>query len=104
MKGGFGLATTAFFGTGLAACGGGQDIAVASPAPLVPPKSLQLNYGATSKSLADALTVPAGYTATVLYRLGTPIAASPVAFKNDGADSARHIRNVPARPIAACYA
>ena len=34
------------------------------------------------------LVVPAGYTATVLYRLGDPIAAGVAAYKNDGTDSA----------------
>jgi secreted PhoX family phosphatase len=41
-----------------------------------------------SKSLADVLTVPAGYTATVLYRLGDPIATGVSAFANNGTDAA----------------
>ncbi len=36
------------------------------------------------KSLADVVTVPAGYTVTVLYRLGDPIAAGIAAYTNDG--------------------
>jgi secreted PhoX family phosphatase len=39
-----------------------------------------------AKSLADIVTVPAGYTATVLYRLGDPIAAGVPAYANDGSD------------------
>ncbi|GAB3542476.1 PhoX family phosphatase [Noviherbaspirillum agri] len=93
LKGTFGVAATTFFGAGLAACGGsGSDSA--SPSPSVGgetadlPKTLKLNFNAVAKSLADALIVPAGYTATVLYRLGDPIAASVAAYKNDGTDTA----------------
>ena len=32
-------------------------------------------FDAVAKNLADAVAVPAGYTASVLYRLGDPIAA-----------------------------
>jgi uncharacterized protein len=52
------------------------------------PKTLKLNFNAVAKSLADILTVPAGYKATVLYRLGDPIAAGVPAYKNDGTDTA----------------
>ena len=75
LKGSFGLATTTFFGTGLTACGGSSD-AVAASITTTETKTLKLNFNAVAKSVADALTVPAGYTATVLYRLGDPIAAS----------------------------
>lgn len=85
LKGSFGLASTAFFGTSLVACGGSSD-AIATTAPEVT-KSLKLNFNAVAKSLADAVTVPAGYTATVLYRLGDPIAAGVADYKNDGTES-----------------
>lgn len=89
LKGSFGLATTAFFGTGLAACGGGSDTpATDTTSPASGSKSLKLNFNAVAKSLADALVVPAGYTASVLYRLGDPIAAGVAEYKNDGTDSA----------------
>ena len=38
--------------------------------------------------MADSLVVPAGYTATVLYRLGDPIAAGVPAYANNGTDAA----------------
>ncbi|WP_194722535.1 PhoX family protein [Noviherbaspirillum malthae] len=85
LKGSFGLASTAFFGTSLVACGGGSDV-IASTAPEIT-KSLKLNFNAVAKSLADAVSVPAGYTATVLYRLGDPIAAGVAEYKNDGTES-----------------
>ncbi|RJF97246.1 PhoX family protein [Noviherbaspirillum saxi] len=88
LKGSFGLASTAFFGTGLVACGGSDAVATTPPttAPEVV-KSLKLNFNAVAKSLADAVSLPAGYTATVLYRLGDPIAAGVADYKNDGSDS-----------------
>lgn len=47
----------------------------------------RLDFTAVPKSLADVVTVPAGYTATVLYRLGDPLAANVPAYANDGTDT-----------------
>ena len=47
----------------------------------------RLDFTAVAKSLDDVVTVPAGYTATVLYRLGDPINAATPAFVNDGSDT-----------------
>jgi secreted PhoX family phosphatase len=90
---GVGTAGTAL----LQACGGGGGgggfpILPPVPAPPAPPPapapapSLKLGFNAVAKSLADVVTVPAGYTASVLYRLGDPIAAGVAAYKNDGTD------------------
>jgi secreted PhoX family phosphatase len=49
---------------------------------------MKLGFNAVAKSLADAVAVPAGYTASVLYRLGDPIASGVAAYKNDGTDDA----------------
>ena len=87
LKGTFGMATTAFFGTSLVACGGSGD-AVAATSPSVETKTLKLNFNAVAKSLADVVSVPAGYTATVLFRLGDPMAAGVADYRNDGTDSA----------------
>ncbi|MEG3088176.1 PhoX family protein [Sphingomonas sp. PB4P5] len=46
-----------------------------------------LGFTAVAKNKDDIVTVPAGYTATVLYRLGDPIAAGVAAYKNDGSDT-----------------
>ena len=45
-----------------------------------------LGFAAVPKSLADVVSVPAGYTVSVLYRLGDPINAATPVFKGDGTD------------------
>ncbi|WP_375419798.1 alkaline phosphatase PhoX [uncultured Sphingomonas sp.] len=45
-----------------------------------------LGFTAVAKSLADMVSVPAGYSVTVLYRLGDPIAAGVPVYANDGTD------------------
>ncbi|MDP2831986.1 MAG: DUF839 domain-containing protein [Pseudomonadota bacterium] len=40
-----------------------------------------------AKSLADLVSVPAGYSVNVLYRLGDPINGSVIDYRNDGSDS-----------------
>jgi secreted PhoX family phosphatase len=45
-----------------------------------------LGFKPVDKSLADAVVVPEGYTAQVIYALGDPLTASTPAFKNDGND------------------
>lgn len=69
---------------GLSACGGDGS---ATPVPLpVPPEKL-LGFAPVAKSLADTVSVPVGYTASVLYALGDPLSASTAAYKNDGTDT-----------------
>ena len=99
---GVGTASTAL----LQACGGGGGGGAAfpvlppapapappappPPAPAPPPPApapLKLNFNAVAKSLDDVVGVPAGYTASVLYRLGDPIAAGVPAYANDGTDA-----------------
>ncbi len=60
---------------------GGTTQATATITPAV------LGFTPVAKSLADVVSVPAGYTASVLYRLGDPIAAGVAAYANDGTDS-----------------
>jgi secreted PhoX family phosphatase len=78
-------ATTSVLGAaGLAGCGGNDNN---QPAPVpAPPAEKLLAFGAVAKSLADVVSVPAGYTASVLYALGDPLSASTAAYKNDGTD------------------
>lgn len=47
----------------------------------------KLDFTAVSKALGDTVIVPAGYSVTVLYRLGDPITADAGAFANDGSDT-----------------
>lgn len=87
LRGGFGTAATVMLGgLGVAACGGGDDDPAPAPAPAAPAETL-LGFGAVAKSLEDKVSVPAGYTATVLLALGDPIAAGVPAFRNDGTDT-----------------
>jgi secreted PhoX family phosphatase len=85
LRGSVGTFGTAMLGgLGVSACGGGDDDEVAAPAA---PAEKLLAFTAVPKSLADAVAVPAGYTASVLYALGDPLAAGTPAYKNDGTDT-----------------
>jgi len=96
LRVGFGSAGAAVLGT-LAGCGGGSDAlaapapAAAAPAPAaapaVAPQALKLSFEAVAKSKADVVTVPAGYTAAVLYAVGDPLDAATPAYLNDGTDT-----------------
>ena len=84
LRGGVGGAATALLGgLSLGACGGGDEEPAAAPAPA----GTLLGFAAVSKSLEDRMTVPTGYTASVLLALGDPLAAGVAAFRNDGTDS-----------------
>ncbi|HRJ52989.1 MAG TPA: PhoX family phosphatase [Candidatus Thiothrix moscowensis] len=83
LKGGFALMATSMFGMGLTACSDSN-----SPAATTATTSgLTLSFNAVAKSVADALTVPAGYTATVLLATGDPINTSVPRYRNDGTDT-----------------
>jgi uncharacterized protein len=84
LRGGVGTAAAAVLSSvGLSACGGDDD-----PAPAPPPPPIdRLSFAAVPKSVADAVSVPAGYAATVLYALGDPLTAATPAYKNDGTDT-----------------
>jgi uncharacterized protein len=47
----------------------------------------KLDFAAAPKNLNDLVTVPAGYSVTVLYRLGDPITGGTSAYANNGTDS-----------------
>ena len=67
------------------------------------PKALKLNFTAVAKSVADALTVPAGYTATVLYPPGR--SRSPPAWPTTATTAPtrpRPLRSAPATTTTAC--
>lgn len=53
----------------------------------LPSAASQLGFNPVAKSLADAVVVPEGYTAQIVYALGDPLTASTPAFKNDGTDT-----------------
>jgi uncharacterized protein len=84
LKGGVGAISMATLGTlGLSACGGGGGGSTPAAAPAEP----ALAFKAVNKSILDKVTVPEGYTATVLYATGDSIDAAVSDYKNDGTDS-----------------
>lgn len=89
LRGGLASAAGAFLGSmGLSACGGGgAQLPPAAGTLASASTDVLLGFNAVAKSLADAVVVPAGYTATVLYALGDPLAAATAAYKNDGTDT-----------------
>jgi len=93
LRGGAATAASALLGAiGLSGCGGSDNDIATLPSPPVgstppPPAEKLLGFSAVSKSLADTVVVPAGYTASVLYAMGDPLTASTPAFKNDGTDT-----------------
>ncbi|MGE4240419.1 PhoX family protein [Ramlibacter sp.] len=88
LRMGVGTAGAAVLGSlSLAACGGGGDDVAAAPAPAPSTTPISLNFPAVAKSTADLVTVPAGYTATVLYALGDPLNAATPDYRNDGTDT-----------------
>jgi len=81
LKGGVGALTMASLGTlGLSACAGNPLLPTAGPAAAV------LGFAAVNKSLADRITVPVGYTATVIYATGDTLDPAVSDYKNDGTD------------------
>ena len=92
MKGGFSTTALAMFGgiggIGLAGCSNSDDNS-STPIPVsTPPVVPTLGFSAVAKSLADAVSIPAGYSMSVLYRLGDPITAAMGEYRNDGTDAA----------------
>ena len=86
LRGGVGSVGTAVLGgVALTACGGGDDDGRTGRTGA--PEATLLGFTAVSKSLADTVVVPAGYTASVIYALGDPLTAATPAYKNDGTDT-----------------
>lgn len=90
FKGMVGTGATAIFGSiAMSACGSSSPTPAPAPAPAPPPAPapVSLRFNAVAKGVADAIVVPAGYTASVLYRCGDPLTAGLAAYKNDGTDT-----------------
>ncbi|MEJ8845201.1 PhoX family protein [Variovorax rhizosphaerae] len=105
LRGGVGALAAATIGPlALGACGGGGSngfpLVAAAPAPApaptptptptptpAPPAGPTLGFNAVSKSLADTVVVPAGYTATVIYATGDSIDPAVGDYRNDGTDA-----------------
>lgn len=68
-----------------AASDAGGKTSVASTTVTVNPPAL--GFTAVAKNKLDVVTVPTGYTVSVINRTGDPIAANVPAYKNDGTDT-----------------
>ena len=97
LKGGVAATGMKMFGSfgliGLAGCGSDNNDASLPAVAAPPPPPPVLGFSAVAKSLADAVSVPPGYTASVLYRLGDPITATTSEYRNDGTDAAASFAN-----------
>lgn len=82
LKGGFATATTSILGFGVV----GELLADEAGARAVRPP--RLGFGAVAKHTEDLLTVPEGYSAQVLYRLGDPIRSAVSEYLNMGTEDA----------------
>ncbi len=86
LRGGVGAAGSVLLGgAGLASlvgCATSGQGAMTANTPLS-----TLGFTPVAKSMADMVSVPAGYKAEVFYALGDPILAGAAAFKNDGTDT-----------------
>lgn len=83
LRGGVGAAGAVLLGgAGLAGCATSGQSAMAASTPLS-----TLGFTPVAKSMADMVSVPAGYKAEIFYALGDPILAGAAAFKNDGTDT-----------------
>jgi len=83
MKLSAGFIGTAFFGSFMAGCNQDDSTTTTSAAA----SAALLSFTPVSKNLNDALTVPTGYTAKVLYRVGDPIKLGVADYLNDGTDT-----------------
>lgn len=88
MLGSAGTGAMAVFGgislSALAGCDSDSDSAAAAPST---PTATKLGFKAVSKSLADAVIVPEGYSYSVLCALGDPLRAATSAYGNLGNDT-----------------
>ena len=78
LKSGAALGLLGIFGSALTACGGSSAPAAGS-----------IGFKAVATSSGDAIVVPEGYTADVMYRWGDPIIANAPAFKGDASETWR---------------
>ena len=89
LKGGFAAAASATFGgAALIACTDDNNSGGVPGAQMIS----ALGFDAVPRNLLDNVTIPNGYTATVLYRTGDPITAAVSAYANDGTDNDFELR------------
>ncbi|MFN3887956.1 MAG: PhoX family protein [Aquabacterium sp.] len=85
LRGSFGTAMTAALGgLSLTACGGGSDDDKPVTGGTGSSNERLLAFGAVAKTLADTVTVPEGYTATVVLATGDRLFSDVPAYTDDG--------------------
>lgn len=86
LKGSSSLVAASMLGMGLAFLGDAvkKDEPAAQAAT---PGGLKLSFNPVAKNVADNITVPVGYTATVLMATGDPLSNQVPAYTNNGTDS-----------------
>lgn len=87
LKGSLAAAVSGILGVGLTGCNN-SDTAEPLPPVSVPPAPALLGFAAIAANRADAVTVPAGYTAKPFLAWGTPITGSYPAFLEDASNTA----------------
>jgi uncharacterized protein len=88
LRSGVGALASTFLGVGVSGCkSDGTVNATPTQPPILPQPVTVLGFPAVSKSLADGLVVPPGYTATVIYATGDSIDPAVPDYKNDGTDT-----------------
>lgn len=101
LKGSLGTAVAAFMGVGLAGCGSDDDnnssvsssssssssVASSSSSAASSSAAPKLGFTAIPTNRVDAITVPAGYTATPFVPWGTPLTGTLPAYKPDGTNT-----------------
>jgi uncharacterized protein len=87
LRGGLGLAAASTLPM-MAACGGGSSAAAATTGlPALGASTITFGFTATSKSLADSVVVPSGYTVKVVHATGDRIDTSVPAYTNVGTET-----------------
>ena len=95
IKGSLAVVAGSFLGMNLTGCGNSSSSnTTTTTTPTVSPAAsdVLLGFNPVSKNLNDVVTVPDGYTAQVLYKLGDPINNFTADYKNDGTDTSFDFR------------
>ena len=88
IRGGLGLAALSIIPF-MSGCGGGDSVAASpTPSPIpAPTPDKAFGFSAVSKSLADSVILPAGYTYTVLHATGDRLVSSIPVYSNAGTET-----------------
>ena len=85
IKGSLAVVAGSFLGLNLTGCGSNSNNSSSTVSAVA--AAALLDFDSVAKNLDDMVTVPSGYTAQVLYRLGDPINSFTSDYANDGSDT-----------------